>query len=360
MSATFAVLEDLEEALSTCSPGRQQDITAQVTDLFLAGSDPSEWQTALFATVLERLIGKIEARVLITLGERLANETRAPATIMCQLAKHEDIRVAAPVLSQHAGLSDADLIAVSENYAQPYLAAICERENISEPVTDVLVRRGDRTVALKVASNLGARFSEQGFERLSRRAVEDAKLHEVLSLRPDLPRHIFCRLLMRASEDVRKRMIAAAGEDMHAEIKEVLDRIAGELADQVPEENRYDRATQALLVRHPGGRIPQDTILSFAQAGQHEELVAGLSILSRLPITKITQVLADDRRDSVLLLLKALGYSWSSVRTILQRGSGKRMSSQEIVAAGEEFSRTPEARARQVLELWRQRESARQ
>ncbi|MBV8835853.1 MAG: DUF2336 domain-containing protein [Alphaproteobacteria bacterium] len=358
MSAAFAVLEDLEKAISTCSAGRQHEIAAQVTDLFLAGSEPNEQQTALFATVLERLIGKIEARVLVTLGERLANEARAPATIMSRLARHDDIRVAGPILSRHAGLSDVDLIAVGETYAQPYLAAISERETISQPVTDVLVRRGDRTVALKVASNLDARFSEQGFERLSRRAVDDAKLHEVLALRPDLPRHIFCRILMRASEDVRKRMIAAAGAEMHAEIQEVLDRIAGELADQVPAESRYDRATQALLVEYPGGRIPQDAILAFALAGRHEELVAGLSILSGLPITKITQVLADDRRDGVLLLLKALGYGWVSVRTILQRGSGKRMSSQEIVAAGEEFARTPEARARQVLALWRQREAS--
>lgn len=359
MSAAFAVLEDLEKALSTCSAGRQSEIAAQVTDLFLAGSEPSEQQTALFATVLERLIGKIEARVLIALGERLANETRAPATIMSRLARHDDVRVAGPILSRYAGLCDADLVAVGESRGHPYLVAISERPKLNAPVTDVLVRRGDGAIALTIASNPNARFSEQGFERLSRRALDDAKLDEVLGRRPDLPRHIFCRILMRASEDVRKRMIAAAGEEMHDEIKEVLERIAGELADQVPEENRYDRAVQALLVRYPGGRIPQDAILGFALAGQHEELVAGLSILSRLPITKITQVLADDRLDGILLLLKALGYGWVSVRTILQRGNGKRMSSEDIVAAGEEFARSPEARARQVLALWRQQETAR-
>jgi len=357
MSAALAVLDDLEQALSASSPGRQHEIAAQVTSLFLAGPDPTEEQTALFARVLERLISKIETRVLVTLGERLAGEARAPGPIMGQLAGHEDIGVAGPVLSRHAALSDADLVEVCENRGQDHLAAICEREVVREPVTDVLVRRGDQRVALKITSNPGARFSEQGFETLSRRAAADPELAETLGLRPDVPRHIFCQILMRASENVRKRMIAVAGEDMHQEIREVLERIAGDLADQVPAESRYDRATQALLARYPGGRIAPEDILNLAVSGQNEELVAGLSLLSGLPITRVTQMLANERREEILILLKALGFAWVSVRTILQRANGKRLASEDFVAASEEFARTSEARARQVLGLWRQRES---
>jgi uncharacterized protein (DUF2336 family) len=353
--ARAALLDDLERTLAATAPNRRSEIAEQVTGLFLSGAEHTDEQADLFAEILERLIDKIETRTLVTLGERLAGSTRAPDSIMQRLAGHDEIRVAGPVLSRHLPLMDEQLVEISGSRGQAHLAAICERPVIREPVTDVLVRRGDQAVALKVTANPGARFSDDGFETLSHRAASDPALSECLGLRADVPRHIFCQILIRANENVRKRMIAAAGNEMHAEIKAVLDQIAGQLADEVPAEHRYEQATQALLLRYPGGKMTEEDLLGIALAKNQNELVAAVSLVSGLSTAKVAQALSDSQADRVVILAKALGYSWSTARAILQLRP-KRIAPDALLAASEEFSRTGQRKAQQVLDFWRQHE----
>ena len=58
---------------------------------------------------------------------------------------------------------------------------------LGEAVTDVLVGRGDREVARRVAENRDARISAAGFSRLVKRAADDGVLAEMVGLRPDIP-----------------------------------------------------------------------------------------------------------------------------------------------------------------------------
>jgi uncharacterized protein (DUF2336 family) len=352
--ARALLLDDLERTLAASAPNRRSEIAERVTSLFLSGSEHTDEQAELFAQILESLIDKIETRTLIALGERLSGTTQAPASIMRRLAAHDEILVAGPILSRHLPLTDDVLVEIGESRGQAHLAAICERPVIREPVTDVLARRGDRTVALKVTANAGARFSEHGFEMLSERADSDPALAECLGLRTDVPRHIFCQILIRASEDVRRRMIAAAGDEMHAEIKTVLDQIAGQLADELPAEHRYEQATQALLLRYPDGRLPEEDVLAIALSRHLNELTAALSLVSGLPTSKIAQLLSDMQMGRMAILAKALGYSWSTTRTILQVKAGKRIAPDALLAASEEFSRTSQYKAQQVLGFWRE------
>ena len=355
--ARASLLDDLERTLAVSAPNRRSEIAERVTTLFLSGPEHTDEQAELFAEILESLIDKIETRTLIALGERLSGTTRAPASIMQQLAAHDEILVAGPVLSRHSPLTDDALVEISESKGQAHLAAICERPVIREPVTDVLARRGDETIARKVTANPGARFSEHGFETLSERAASDPALAECLGLRTDVPRHIFCQILIRASEDVRTRMIAAARDDIHDEIRTVLDQIAGQLADELPAEHRYEQATQALLLRYPDGKIPEEDVLAIALSKQLNEVVAALTLVSGLPTSRVAQLLSDTQIDRMVILAKALGYSWSTTRAILQVRAGKRIAPDALLAASEEFSRTSRHKAQQVLGFWREHSS---
>jgi uncharacterized protein (DUF2336 family) len=53
--------------------------------------------------------------------------------------------------------------------SQAHLLAISLRKTLAESVTDVLVERGDRRVALSTAENPGAAFSEFGYFTLVQR-----------------------------------------------------------------------------------------------------------------------------------------------------------------------------------------------
>jgi uncharacterized protein (DUF2336 family) len=347
-----SLLIELEEALSASSGNRQADIAQQITSLFLGGQNLSDDQIGLFGQILERLIDKIETRALVELGERLATAERAPATIMQRLAEHDEILVAGPVLSGYANLDDAQLVDISETKSQAHLLAITERNVIGEPVTDALVRRGDSAVALNLARNPGAKFSGFGFERLSDRAASDAALAESIALRADVPAHVLGQILVRASQDVQRRMIAAARAEMHAEIKSVLDQVSGRLADELPVQHRYETATRELLLVYPDGKIGEEDLLQFALNRKYDEVVATLSLVSSLPVTKVTRLFDDSRLEPVLFLCKALGYTWLTARAVLQIRPAKRMSADALMVASEGFGRLSRQNAQQIVDFW--------
>jgi uncharacterized protein (DUF2336 family) len=347
-----SLLIELEEALSASSGNRQADIAQQITSLFLGGQNLSDDQIGLFGQILERLIDKIETRALVELGERLATAERAPAAIMQRLAEHDEILVAGPVLSGYAKLDDAQLVDISETKSQAHLLAITERDVIGEPVTDALVRRGDSAVALNLARNPGARLSGFGFERLSDRAASDAALAESIALRADVPAHVFGQILVRASQNVQRRMIAVARAEMHAEIKSVLDQVAGRLADELPVQHRYETATRELLLAYPNGKIGEEDLLQFALHRKYDEVVATLSLVSSLPVAKVTRLFDDSRLEPVLFLCKALGYTWLTARAVLQIRPAKRVSADALMMASEGFGRLSRENAQQIVDFW--------
>jgi uncharacterized protein (DUF2336 family) len=347
-----SLLIELEEALSASSGNRQAEIAQQITSLFLGGQNLSDDQVGLFGQILERLIDKIETRALVELGERLAAAERAPAAIMQRLAGHDEILVAGPILSGYADLDDAHLVDISETKSQAHLLAITERDAIGEPVTDALVRRGDSTVALNLARNPGAKLSDFGFERLSDRAASDETLAESIALRADVPAHVFGQILVRASQNVQRRMIAVARADMHAEIKSVLYQVAGRLADELPVQHRYDAATRELLLVYPDGKIGEEDLLQLALNRKHEEVVGALSLVSSLPVAKVAGLLDDSRPEPVLFLCKALGYSWLTARALLQIRTAKRISADALIVASEGFGRLSRQNAQQIVGFW--------
>src|SRR5437762_1528213 len=77
-----------------------------------------------------------------------------------------------------------------------HLFAISERTMVPEPVTDVLVRRGDRAVVRSVAANEGALFSHQSYSRLIKRAGNDGVLAIAVGQRSDLPEPLLQQLLV--------------------------------------------------------------------------------------------------------------------------------------------------------------------
>src|ERR1700736_1535214 len=148
----------------------------------------------------------IENSAKALLSNRLAPVDRAPPLTIRALAFDDVIEVAAPVLSQSERLDDEALIETARNKSQAHLMAISTRKALSGAVTDVLVLRGSDEVIHSTVSNPGAEFSERGFTRLIDRAEGDDELATCLGLRPTIPRHLYLKLIARASVAVRERL----------------------------------------------------------------------------------------------------------------------------------------------------------
>src|ERR1700689_224243 len=205
-----SLLDELQPPLAHGPVAGGGETLRRVTDLFINGAvDFSDEQIGLFDDVFQCLMLHIEASARALLADRLSSIDSAPPPPIRALAFDDLIEGAPPVLSRSERLDDETLIETARNKSQAHLMAISVRRVLSGAVTDVLVLRGNDEVIHSTVNNPGAEFSERGFTRLVDRAEGDDNLATCLGMRPTIPRHLYLKLIAKASATVRERLEAA-------------------------------------------------------------------------------------------------------------------------------------------------------
>jgi uncharacterized protein (DUF2336 family) len=354
------LLDELQSALAHGTVARRVETLRRVTDLFVNGTvDYSDTQIALFDDVFQCLIAHIEVSAKALLANRLAPIDTAPPLTIRTLAFDDVIEVAGPVLSQSNRLDDEALIEVARGKSQAHLMAISTRRVLSDAVTDVLVLRGNDEVIQSTVNNPGAAFSERSFTRLVNRAEGDDNLATCLGLRPNMPRHLYLKLLAKASETVRQRLEAANPER------------AGEVPLAVREATRRARsATSAMsketaiahaLVRslHDDGRLDEHQVARFAEEGKFDETNAGIAALASVPVAVAENMMVETRAEGVMILAKVCGLSWMTVRAIIHmRDELSGGEPTDLNACRETYERLRPSTAQQVLRFHRMQSAA--
>ena len=231
MQHADTLIAELEVSLPERPSSQRFTILRKLTDLFLAEADAySDECTQLFDELMTRLIEQIERQALIELSNRLAPVKRALPTTIGQLSRHDDIDIAEPVLAQSGALTERDLVEIAKAKSQGHLRAIAGRARLGEPVTEILVDRGDAQVAAKVAGNPGARFSRWTLDKVVARAEKDESIALAVANRIDLPPDLLDQLVRRATTAVQQRLFANSRSETRQKISQVLaivsDRVA--------------------------------------------------------------------------------------------------------------------------------------
>jgi len=363
MTARTSLIVDLEDAVQRGSPERRAETLRRITDLFLGSADRfSTEQVALFDDVMGRLIDRIETWALAELSRRLGPVANAPERVVRRLARNDAIAVAGPVLAQSPRLGEADLVDIAASKSQAHLLAIAQRRGLGESVTEVLVRRGNPYVRRNVAANPAASFSAASYGKLVASARADDTLAERMVRRADIPPAQFCALLTQAAEEVRARLVAAAPLERHAEIRQVLEQVSGEIAARAASPHDYSAAIQQLLLECPDGRPGERELVQFAAARDFERTVAALSLVAAVPAELVERLMTAERLEPVLILCKAVRFKWPTARALLQSHPAPRASAQALTEACDDFNRLSPASAQQMLRYWRRQanESSRQ
>jgi uncharacterized protein (DUF2336 family) len=358
MSAAESLIPELEDVIQHGSREKRANTLKRITSLFVNGaSGYNEDHVDLFDSVFGLLIAEIEAKARAELSRRLAPVANAPTQVVRQLAKDDDIAIAGPMLMRSGRLQDADLVDIAKNKSQAHLLAISGRISIGEAVTDVLVKRGDREVARNVADNQRARLSETSFSALVKRAEADGVLAEKVGQRPDIPAHLFRELLMQATEVVQKRLLIKAKPETAAEIRRVLAEVSAEIGGAAAARD-YTEAQRNVLALRQAGSFGEAELTNFAKAGRYEETVASLSLLCGIAIDVADRLLGGDRVDPVLILCKAAGFGWPTVRAIMTARPGKQgTSTQGLDEAYANFEKLSLSTAQRVVRFWQVRQS---
>jgi uncharacterized protein (DUF2336 family) len=356
MTATAKLLSEVEEAMASGSLARRGKIVRHITDLFIVGSDRcSDQEIELFDDVLTRLAVEIEVSARALLAVRLAPVKNAPPRIIHTLAFDDEIDVAGPVLEQSERLDDAALVDNARSKDQGHLLAISRRRALSESVTDVLVERGDQQVVLSAAENRGAKFSATGFTGLVRRAEGDDRLAACVGSRPEIPRHLFLKLLAKASRSVRAKLEAAhpgARREVGQAVAEVADRIRAEAFGVSP-----TRAYVEALARR--GQLDDRKLGAIAKTGRFEEITTALAVKCELPLEFVERAMKEERAEMVLIIAKAIALSWSTAKAILcARPRAGEISGREIAQCAASYEQLKITTAQEIVRFHRLRDNS--
>src|SRR5438552_4704575 len=354
------LLDELQSTLAHGTVARRVETLRRVTDLFINGAvEFSNEQIALFDDVFQCLIVHIETSAKALLSNRLAPIDTAPPLTIRTLAFDDLIEVAGPVLSRSERLEDEVLIETARNKSQAHLMAISTRRVLSSAVTDVLVLRGNDEVIQSTVNNPGAEFTERGFSRLVNRAEGDDNLATCIGLRPTIPRHLYLKLLAKASDTVRQRLETANPQ------------IAAEVPSAVKEATRRARSAPSAITRNTAiahalikslyedGRLDEFQVATFAEAGKFDEANASVAALANVPVAIAENMMIETRAEGVMILAKVAGLSWPTVKTIIRMRD--KLSSAEpadLAACQDTYERLRPSTAQQVLRFHRMQQNA--
>jgi uncharacterized protein (DUF2336 family) len=350
-------LRDLDDAVTRGSPESRAKALWHTTDLMITGSF-SEDEIWTFGEVITRLADEIEVAARVQLAQRVARFDRAPVNIVHKLAFDDAIEVAGPVLRESKQLEPYALVANVCTKSQTHMLAISKRESLAENVTDELVTRGNQEVVKSVVQNNGARFSDFGFLHMIQRAEGDSILAEQLGLRKDIPRHVFQQLIAKASSDVKKRL---EGErpDMAQHIQSSVTDVAGALQSKFgPVSRSHFVAKRLVAAQHQLGNLNENSISIYARSHRLDEVTIGLSMLCALPSDVIERALLDKSRETLLILVKALDFSWETTMALLFLGAkDHRITAQDLRDLESEYGRLNIETSRSVLAFYQSRKN---
>ncbi len=186
--AAQSLLTELDQVLVRQPDPWRRDALRQMIDLFLSNADACDTaQTDVFDEVIYRLIKKSDRATLAEVANALAPVQKGPAKVLGTLARHSDSSISGPVIALSPSLRDKDLADIAEKAEPRMLMAIAARPKLGEVVTDVLLKRGNQDIKLRVINNPKAKLSESGFARLVIGLNGDKKLAAAISARADVP-----------------------------------------------------------------------------------------------------------------------------------------------------------------------------
>ena len=347
----------LDEIVKHGDPKRRGDAARKISELFLAGAAQFRSRHVdLFDGILTGLVPHTEGAARADLADRLSLLGNAPPMLVDLLVREDEISVAGPLLRRSPVIAEPTLIEVARTKGQNHLLAMSERPTLSFGVTDVIVRRGDREVVRRVAGNAGARFSPPGYSSLIKRACDDGVLTLTVGRRDDLSAPQLKELLAGSADIVRRKLFEVARPDRKAAIGEAMVEISGAPKPAAIHRD-FAPAQRAILALHQAGKLNEAALLDFAKAYRYEQSVAALSALSGAGIATIDRVMMRDRADSILILGRASGLKWATVRALilLRLGPGRAASATDLEEARLNFERLAAATARRVVNFWQTR-----
>ena len=318
VAASAALLSELD-AIDGWPPERWADILNKVTKFFLGHADSlSTHQIALFDDVFVRLIDRVDRQLLTQISRQLTEARCTLPQATRRLALHEDESISLPILKS-GNLAQDLLIDVVQSCGSKQRLAIACRNDVARPVSEALVRCGDRAVHHAIAENKGVKLSEDNWARLIQLGESDLGLSEKLGRRRDIPTPLKRRLHSKM-DDTRMRELNAMPGVMRDQIENTI--ATTEIAKNSDQRPDYASAQAKMMELGRKGRLNNSTINRFAISGEYTNITAALALLTGSPPDVIERLITSDNIEGTVLACKASRLDWATANAIVKHRPG--------------------------------------
>lgn len=360
MAVGPSLIPELDELVRRGDRKRLARLTCGIAELFAQGAPNFQpGHIDLFDRLLVDLVPHTEVPARADVAERMSTIANAPPGLIGRLAREDEILIAGPVLRRSPVLDEQALVEIARSKGQDHLLAMTERTKLPPGLTDVMVQRGERDVIRRAAANAGAAFSPIGYSALVKRAAKDGMLTLTVGQRTDLPEKLLKELLGGSVDIVRRRLFDIAEPTRQAAVAKAMGEISGKAI--APEKQRdFAPAQRKILSLYRAGDLDEDALTGFARSYRYAETVAALSAMSGVPIAAVDRLMSGDRHDPILIIAKAIGLEWPTVRALvlLRLGPARIPASADIDNVRMNFTRLSPSTAERVVSFWRERETA--
>jgi uncharacterized protein (DUF2336 family) len=155
---------------------------------------------------------------------------------------------------------------------------------------------------------------------------------------------------------VRNRLLVAATAGGKAEIHRVVAKVSKEVGARVGPRD-YGAAQRIVLSLDRAGRLDEAALAAFCSENKFEETVVALATLAKVPVNVADRLLGGERPDPVLILCRAIGLNWSTVKAIILLRSDAKSASQGLDSAFANYERLSTSTARRVVRFWQVRQA---
>jgi uncharacterized protein (DUF2336 family) len=254
--------------------------------------------------VLEVLARDQLPRVRQLLAEELKGSDVVPVSVIERLARDDEAVVAAPVLEFSPLLDDETLLDIIQGApASDALAAISNRSNLAESVSEAVVATDDEHAVAALLSNQSAQIREETLDALVDRAPSKPSWHKPLVRRPAISQASLRRLsefvassLLRDLERRRDIDSDTALTINNAMKKRIIDEPpeTGKENDQLDSEEDEDRelADEKAKRLYDAGELDEAAIIDALNRGERGFVTEALALMGEIPLFVVSKTVA--------------------------------------------------------------------
>jgi len=352
----FAKLVDLAR---TSDSERRRLLLREVTDLFFeSAGQRGEKETALFDDVLQLVAAQVQESVLVELSEMFADAPDAPVGLMRDLANHA-FEIASPVLGRSRALSEQTLLSVVNNQSQEHIKAVAQRPDVSEAISEAIVRVGDDRAVDALMRNDEAKISRDSMEAAVDRARRSSVLHEAVVRRHDLPLDLLNEMYFvvetRLRDQIMQRNAAVDPATLDAALSKARTRVRQSAGDASAETKK---AMAFIQSKKASGELNARLLVSLYREAKQMHFLLGLAELTDVDQETVSNLLERRDIDGLAMICRAANVERPLFVTLAVLACG----GDAAMARAEEFGRlyngVPVEAAKRAVRFFKVRKAA--